>query len=264
MLLFGGLSFTGVTNNFLGDTWSWDGTNWTELTPMTSPAGRDDASMAYDAATQQLLLFGGTNAGGQLGDTWSWTGSNWVQLASAPPARIWPSMAYDAATQQLLLFGGESSGAYLNDTWSWNGTNWTQLFPATSPTAEAGASMDYDPADGSILLFGGAAYSGLINESWSWDGTTWSHLSPATAQPGPRMPRPVSTAYDPANGATLLFGGVGQTYFNDTWVYGAPATIPLTWTELSPTASPPARFGASMAYDAADRFECAALRRRRR
>ncbi len=37
VLLFGGR----VNGTVLSDTWSWDGTTWTQLTPATSPAARD-------------------------------------------------------------------------------------------------------------------------------------------------------------------------------------------------------------------------------
>ncbi|MGA8369963.1 MAG: kelch repeat-containing protein, partial [Acidimicrobiales bacterium] len=81
--------------------------------------------MAYDQSTRQLILFGGSSAGGPLGDTWLWTGTTWDGLspAASPPARAFASMAYDQATGQLILFGGRGTdGAALGDTWSWTGS----------------------------------------------------------------------------------------------------------------------------------------------
>jgi hypothetical protein len=76
--------------------------------------------MAYDAATSQLLLFGGLErpGAGFLADTWTFP---WSQLspATSPPAREAASMAYDAATNQLLLFGGLNGTGSLADTWTW-------------------------------------------------------------------------------------------------------------------------------------------------
>jgi hypothetical protein len=43
----------------LGDTWTWDGSTWTQQHPVPSPSARTDASMAYDAATGTVVLFGG-------------------------------------------------------------------------------------------------------------------------------------------------------------------------------------------------------------
>ena len=42
----------------LSDTWSWNGTTWTKLSPAASPAARYGASMAYDPGTEAMLLFG--------------------------------------------------------------------------------------------------------------------------------------------------------------------------------------------------------------
>ncbi len=119
-------------------------TTWTQLSPATSPPARDFASMAYDPATGQMVLFGGMGIGGSyLDDTWTWNGTTWTQQypATSPSARDGASMAYDPATGQMVLFGGDAvSSSNLDDTWTWNGTTWTQLSPATSPPARAGAS----------------------------------------------------------------------------------------------------------------------------
>ena len=47
---------------------------WTKQAPATSPPARDLASMAYDAATSDIVLFGGNKKHGKLGDTWTWGG----------------------------------------------------------------------------------------------------------------------------------------------------------------------------------------------
>jgi hypothetical protein len=41
-----------------GDTWIWDGTNWTQLSPLNSPPARASHSMADDEAHGQVVLFG--------------------------------------------------------------------------------------------------------------------------------------------------------------------------------------------------------------
>ena len=55
VVLFGGTGHGAL----LGDTWTWNGTTWTQQTPATSPPARESASMAYDAATGTVVLFGG-------------------------------------------------------------------------------------------------------------------------------------------------------------------------------------------------------------
>ena len=55
-----------------GGTWTWDGSTWTKQAPATSPHARRFASMAYDAATGTVVLFGGFARLGFFGDTWTW------------------------------------------------------------------------------------------------------------------------------------------------------------------------------------------------
>ena len=242
MVLFGGTnsSNTGAVN----DTWTWNGTTWTELSPTTSPSARQNASMAYDPATGDMVLFGGY-AGGYVGDTWTWNGTTWTKLspATSPSAREAASMAYDPATGNMVLFGGGGGSGLNDDTWTWNGTTWAELSPTTSPGNRWLASMAYDPATGNMVLFGGYNGSEYRNDTWTWSGTTWTELSPTTS---PSARQNASMAYDPATGDMVLFGGYAGGYVGNTWTWNG-----TTWTEQSPATSAPARSEASMAYDPA-------------
>jgi len=264
VVLFGGEYPNSVNGslNLLGDTWAWNGSTWTEEFPATSPPVRVSAAMAYDAAADDMVLFGGQNSyplGGPLavsGDTWAWNGSTWTEEfpAASPPARADASMAYDSATEQVVLFGGQTtSGSYLceqclNDTWVWNGSTWTEEFPSTSPPARANATMTYDAATGNVVLFGGVGI-GLIalNDTWVWNGSTWTEEFSATSPPARAN---ATMTYDAATGNVVLFGGVGssngQPYLTDTWMWNGS-----TWTEENLTNYPPGRYAATMAYDAA-------------
>jgi hypothetical protein len=75
VVLFGGSCSSGGLN----DTWVWDGANWVQKFPATSPPARWAHAMAYDAARGQVVLFGGTGSSFFLNDTWVWDGTNWVQ-----------------------------------------------------------------------------------------------------------------------------------------------------------------------------------------
>jgi len=251
VVLFGGLD---NSLKALGDTWIWNGTAWSEVTPSKSPSARFGASMAYDAATHQLVLFGGEEVwggldyGGQLNDTWIWTGTTWRELspAKSPDARAYASMAYDAATHQLVLFGGEDPNSYsfFADTWSWSGTSWTEVSASTTGLgALDGTAMAYDAATSTLVLFGGSNSSGTdSNDTWTWNGTKWTQSAPAQSPPtldGGSMD------YDEATGQLVLFGGYDAGALDDTWTWS-----PTTWTELTPSKVPPARAYATMAYDA--------------
>jgi hypothetical protein len=220
--------------------------SWTEQSPTTSPGARSNATLAYDSATANVVLFGGssTAGGSALADTWTWSGTTWTQLSptTSPPARYLSTMAFDPAIGKLLLFGGFSGSGNLADTWTWNGATWTQLSPATSPPARNGASMAYDPATGNMVLFGGSGSANLA-DTWTFDGTTWTQQSPTTS---PSARYGASMAYDQATGNIVLFGGTngGVTPESDTWTWNG-----ITWTLQAPTASPPQLFEASLSYD---------------
>jgi len=235
-LLSGGPPADGGQYSGFSDTWSWNGTTWTKLSPASNPGGGGDSlgsdSMAYDPAAKTVLLFDGgdCNSCGGQGQTWSWNGTTWTRLSppASPPATIWSSMAYDPATKAVLLYDpGECDPCRGREgqTWSWNGTTWTRLSPPASPPASGGWSMAYDRATATVLLYGGTSYLypmvTHLDETWSWNGTTWTKLSPASSPPPSGG---ASMAYDPAMEAMLLVGqGYGDGQLNDTWTLTAPS-----------------------------------------
>jgi hypothetical protein len=81
--------------------------------------------MAYDAATRNVVLFGGASGGGfALDSTWTWDGSTWAKQnpAAHPSARVSAAVAYDAATGNVVLFGGvgiAGGSVPFGDTWTW-------------------------------------------------------------------------------------------------------------------------------------------------
>ena len=255
MVLYGGFGNLTASNIYavaLRDTWTWDGTTWTKLSPATSPSASSNVSMAYDPATGSMILFGGTyTLTARFNETWTWDGTTWTKLSptTSPPAAVGASMAYDPATGNMVLFGGGGIGPdnFLVGTWTFGppqpSSTWTQLAPATSPTARTRGSMAYDPATGNVVLFGGFNSSGLFGDTWTWNGTTWTKLSPAKSPPASTS---TAMAYDPVTGTVLLFlmdSGLPTGY---TWSWNG-----ITWTKLSPATLPPDYYGASMAYDPA-------------
>jgi hypothetical protein len=223
---------------------------WSQAKPTSQPEGRDGVAMDYDAATAQVVLFGGLNAAGFFGDTWTWDGTNWQQQqpSTSPPPCANGAMVYDPATGQVVLFGGLNASGYLGDTWTWDGTNWQQQQPSTSPPAREFASMAYDPSSGKLVLFGGNGYSGAYggdySDTWTWDGTNWQQQHPSTSPP-PRAFAAMAT--DTLNQGVLLFGGYSaptSSYLGDTWVWTGS-----NWTQQFPTTSPAARQSATASLD---------------
>lgn len=172
-VLFGGQHWVTGTPIVRQDTWTFDGTQWTQRFPATFPAVRCGHAMAYDSARARVVLFGGTSVGWTPspppsafhGDTWEWDGSNWFERVSSSPVpspRHEHAMAYDPVAQVTYLFGGYGpDGSPLGDLWSWNGTRWTQLLTASSPARRGDCALAFDTARGKLVLYGG------LNADWA-------------------------------------------------------------------------------------------------
>jgi hypothetical protein len=198
VVLFGGISNanTGGTP-ILGDTWTWNGSDWTQQHPASSPPARMLASLAYDGASGQLVLFGGQDATGSgvaLNDTWIWTGSNWVQqhprTAPALSATLQgqtvtfahPSMVYNPTMGKLMLTligqganDGTQADYWTQADWTWNGSNWTEV-NATGPAVEAG-QLFYDAYLHTVFeltSFQPRTSVDVENKLWKWTGQTWA------------------------------------------------------------------------------------------
>jgi hypothetical protein len=232
LLLFGGSSKIGTASGYFSDTWTWNGSTWTQLHPATSPPARHNAAMIYDATGQDVVLFGGYD-GQYLGDTWTWNGSTWTQqdTPAAPAPRDTGSFAYDTATGTGILYGGFNGVTSFADTWTWTGGTWTQLSTTASPgRVQAGWQMADDAATGQVLLFGGHRQQSGTNShaTWAWTGTTWTHLLPPASPFGRGHG---SMTYDSATQQIVLFGGQGYhgvTYPAPTWTWNG-----TTWQKLT-------------------------------
>lgn len=161
-------------------------------TPGPNPMSWGPA-LAYDAARNVCVLFGGTT-GGTI--TWTWDGRAWTQylVTPAPSARVSPGMVYDSERAVTVLYGGDFGTTYA-DTWEWNGASWTQRnIPGPGPRARHG--MAYDSDRHVTVLYGGG-----VNDTWEYDGIAWVQRSSNDAPLGGSM------AYDSARHITLQVDG---------------------------------------------------------
>ncbi len=226
IVLFGGGDVNRRSLN--NDTWVWDGSQWTQKFPSTSPPIRGYHTLAYDALRRQVVLFGGASSS-PLNDTWVWDGNNWEQksVANPPPGRAGHVMVYDVVRSQILLFGGSGYANY-NDTWSWDGNKWEQNILTSSPSARFFCAMVYDTSHEEGVLFGGVSDVASFDETWVWDGRKWERKLPALSPPALASH---AMAYDAAHRQVVLFGGaVNDRFFNDTWIWNGGAS---TQTMLS-------------------------------
>jgi hypothetical protein len=182
VVLFGGWNDEIVT---LGDTWVWDGSDWTEAMPATSPSARVGGCMA--TLGDKVVLWGGFDRDGNvLADTWLWDGGDWTQVVTpaSPPASATAQSAALGDHVVLLNFN-----PYKNEglqTWLFDGSTWS-----LAPGSESSPSvLGYGVATtGDRVLVAGGAPAAVENEpnldTYAWDGTVWTNLGPSQALAGP-------------------------------------------------------------------------------
>ncbi|MGA2211571.1 MAG: choice-of-anchor Q domain-containing protein [Acidimicrobiales bacterium] len=222
--------------------------NWAQQTPSSTPGELAGASMAYDSALGEMLLFGGISDGRVSDATYAYNGTAWTLLspASSPPPIAYASMAYDPSFGEMVLFGGAVNNTAASDvTYFYNGTTWTDA-DITGPSARAGAAMAYDPDLESLVLTGGVGPNEkILGDTWLLESTgTW--YGPIDDIEGGVYGS--AMAYDPGVSEMVLFGGV---YDNGTGVAANTLTFTPTtgWTQVFPANSPPPLEYASMDYD---------------
>lgn len=260
LVLFGGVTASGALS---GTTWLWNGTSWSAAPPSVGqPAPRQQASMAFDPAQHQLILFGGIGANGALlGDTWAWNGASWYELSSGasggPSPRAGAALGYDTS-RDLVLFGGMSTS-----TTSSAAPSDPTTVPAPSPTS--GITGSTTPASSTLAPTTSApapppttqpstaaAGSGLttLADTWVWNGTAWTQEHPATSPPARAG---ASVASNTGGHELTLFGGSATPFvgpgasaspLNDTWEW-----VDGGWVHRSPRTSPPRRYDSAFSYD---------------
>lgn len=153
-------------------TWTWNGSTWTQKFPTTSPTVHSSPTLGFDGT--HVVLFGGRDNGSPssymfLDLTWTWDGTNWTQVTSPmkPPGSDSTEalMGYDPLRKQLLLANG--SGI----TWTFAGTDWTG-HPQQPPALAKGKQLVWSPALESLV----AVTIGFV--VWTWDGTSWQQRAP--------------------------------------------------------------------------------------
>jgi hypothetical protein len=248
VVLFGGVDYDG--NNY-SDTWEWDGTTWTNVSPSglegtDFPAARNRHAMAFNGT--DVVLFGGSTGNTE---TWEWNGTTWTDVSPAgvagtdfPTGRNNHAMAFDGT--KVVLFGGSSGNT---ETWEWDNGAWTDVSPGgvagtDYPTGRNNHAMAYNGTN--VVLFGGSTGG---TETWEWDNGAWTDVSPAgvagTDFPTTRIQHVM--AFDGTN--VVLFGGGTSPDWNETWTWDGG-----NWSDSSPAGTegvdnPYGCARAAMAYD---------------
>lgn len=260
LLLFGGWTISSSLQLFR-DTWSWDGTQWTQVAS-TGPVYETGVSMVGDLNRRRVVLLT------PRGETWEWNGSQWSQAASgqSPPPHV--TLAYDEKRGQTVAFGNQG-GASATSTWRWTGTTWLAFPDGDAPGQGQSSFMAEDEVHGNVVLLeatskqtatfdglqwtcqpvtpsgaGGAAMAGDRNgvvllggfgATFEWDGTSWAKV-PVAGVPGTLFG--ISMAYDDVRKETVLLESHADPSSTATWEWDGSRWQPRAPAAASPTAAP--------------------------
>jgi N-acetylneuraminic acid mutarotase len=254
--------------SYSNESWIYNFTSesWQNLEQLNNPGPRFSYSIAYDIASDLIVLFGGASSEDEYrGDTWSFdmNTNTWTNMSpvSSPGVRFGASMVYDSESDVIILFGGldfpELFGHHVQQTWVYDlDTNiWTNMEPTTQPIGRHHASMTYDTESDRVILFGGYVSSAVdeaSSDTWSYDynTNTWVQMDPDSNPEGRFYG---ALTYDNSSDRAILYGG-GWDYstnseLGDTWAYDSNSD---SWELMSPDPHPPERWRHSMTYRAAD------------
>jgi N-acetylneuraminic acid mutarotase len=140
----------------------------------------------------------------------------------------------------VILFGGGTEDSEYGDTWAYDpaANQWTELAPGgDQPAGRSMFALAYDSRRHQALIFGGGGITGPLNDTWVYDPAAelWTESEPAGDLPPERWA--TSAVYDPASGATLLFGGGAlDGMLNDTWAFDPEGG---SWRALDPPGAMP-------------------------
>jgi hypothetical protein len=153
-------------------------------------------------------------------------GNSWVTVSFTPPSND----------------GGSPITGYIvqaNDLT--NPANDTAVGGTSSPITLTGLTNG-DQYQFQVLAANALGFGPFSSDSNTVVPAAWSQLSPSSS-PSDRYG--TISAYDPATGQLVMFGGnSGSTDLDDTWIWNGS-----NWTAAAPATAPPAREFASMAYD---------------
>lgn len=211
---------------FFNDVWAFDlGTkSWSQFNPPDpKPNARYGVASIFDPQAKEMVAFAGFTDAGRFDDTWRFNieNSTWkkISLVTHPEKRCLHSASYDALRQRMIIYGGQTSGPR-GDIWAFDlaQNSWTNLTPPASPAGRWFSTNIYDAANNRIIIFGGSLGGGSItNEVWAFDlaQNSWQQISASGAPPAAR--EGAVAIYIRSEARMVMFGGLGNAYFNDVW-----------------------------------------------
>lgn len=227
-----------------GQTWEWNGTDWS-LRSSNGPPLANGYVLAFDSARGVTVFFGGVymeppNTFIHLNETWEWNGNSWTMRANdGPSGREDAAMTFDSSRRRIILHGGARhvQPQYQRDTWEWDGFSW--VLASNSGPSRAAHTITYDSHRDVCVLFGG--FFGTTQEdTWEWNGTVWTMVEDGSMAPPRRLE--AGATYDPGRRAVMIFGGSNAPPA-DTWMWNGQS-----WSQVF-LFGPSSRINHSLLFD---------------
>jgi cysteine-rich repeat protein len=192
-ILFGGAT-NGTSDFRLGDTWTFDGSTWSEVL-VAGPSVRSSPAMAFDTSQGHVVLFGGEDDPPSSNpnvstETWFFDGQRWIPTTIASvvlPASGLANLAYDAANSRVVLRGQCATC----ELWELLPDQWKRIDSSNSPMRIDG-NLVYDSAHSALLLLGRELPSKFVSGGWA--------ETPPAANPGSVG---ADASYDVGRGVTV-------------------------------------------------------------
>lgn len=213
VVLYGGSVAAQAEGGSGSDTWTWNGSDWTQVSPSNEAPGPRRGSVMVTAGNR-VLLFGGARFAndGYAGDTWTWDGQAWsrVDHDPTPAGRRFPAAVWNPGDSSMFIYGGSGlnpesggggAGTPLADSWLLKNGSWTQI-KSVGPPALMLASAVWDKGTMQALILFGIACPNPTNAVWAWNGAAWSQGE--TPSVSARWGAAIAQDSD---GKALLFGG---------------------------------------------------------
>ncbi|HEX6813950.1 MAG TPA: hypothetical protein VF384_20170 [Planctomycetota bacterium] len=218
LVLFGGTGLSGP----LTDTWTFNGAVWTQVMTPTSPPSLTQSSMAFDPASNGMILAGVT---GGVFQTWRFAAADWMQVGAVVPAGA-VAVYHDSVRRELALFAfapGLTIHRLTSGAWVQTG--------ADALLAAAPFLSTFDRDRGRLILLA----PGVANGTYEWDGLSGSSFAGAVP-PASTSP---AIAFHPARSETIHVATTGPL---SVWRW-APEPVPLATVHGTPCQSPQFQLG---------------------
>jgi len=220
--------WSGQGAELYNDVWAYNfvSNSWQQLWPDGNVSGvplkRYGTASIFDPANRRFVTFAGFTTSGRFEDTWTFNVDNmvWTDRTNNPhpPKRCLHSACFAYDLRKMVIYAGQDTGP-LDDIWSLNIDNfsWQNITPGLKPPARFWNSIIYT-GSGNLVIFGGLGTQAL-GDMWKFSlaNNQWESVNQGSNIPSARWGH--TAIYVPQQDRMLIFGGEGDSSYNDTWQF---------------------------------------------